>query len=319
MEVVALQQYGFDNAVASLGTSLTEEQATLITRYAEQVILLYDSDQAGQNATARAIPILEKAGLQVKVLKIRDAKDPDEFLKKFGADKFKLLLEESSNRVEYQLNAIFKKYDLKVDEQKIRYVQEAADLLCTLDSSIKREVYGGRVAESAGITPEAMKLEVSKAFKRRIAREKKKQEKIDLAPVQALQPKERSIRYDNMKSALAEESVFAQALREPALLDICRDLQAEQFSVELFGRVYDQLRKRHSTGMEVSLAVLEDVTAQEASHLAGICQKQTGPVNETAFRDCVKIIAGQKSRQVSSDDDLLALRNKLKESKGTNS
>ena len=318
IDVVALHQYGFDNAVASLGTSLTEEQAALMTRYAEQIVLLYDGDQAGQNATQRAIPILEKAGLQVKVLKMRDAKDPDEFLKKFGADKFKLLLEESANRIEYQLNAIRRKYDLREDDQKIRYVQESAELICTLDGSVKREVYGGRVAEAAGITPDAMKMEINKAFKRRVAMEKKKQEKQDLAPMKALQPKDRSIRYDNMKSALAEETVLAQSLREPALLDVCRELAPEQFSVELMGRVYRQLRQRHSMGLEVSLGVLEDLTAEEASHLAGICQRQTGPVNETAFRDCVKIILDeQQSRGVKSDDDLLALRNKFRESKGT--
>ena len=318
VDVVALHQYGFDNAVASLGTSLTEEQAALITRYAEQVILLYDGDQAGQNAAQRAIPILEKAGLRVKVLQLHDAKDPDEFLKKFGADRFKLLLSESSNRVEYQLNAIRSKYDLRVDDQKIHYVQEAAELICTLDSSVKREVYGNRVAESAGISADAMKLEITKAQKRWSAREKKKQEKIDLAPVRALQPKERSIHYDNMRSALAEESVIAQVLREPALLDSCKMLNAQQFSVELFGKVYAQLQQRYAQGMGVSLSVLEELSAQEAAHLAGICQKQTGTVNETAFRDCVKIIQGNRQgRNISNDDDLLAFQNKLKESKGT--
>lgn len=318
IDVVTLHQFGFDNAVASLGTSLTEDQVTLLSRYTEEVILTYDGDEAGQRAAKRAIPMLEKAGIKVRVLQVKDAKDPDEFLQKFGADKFKLLLEDSSNRVEYQINAIRGKYDLRIDDQKIQYVQEAAELICTLDSSVKREVYGGRVAESAGITPEAMKLEVDKAYKLRSAREKKKQEKIDLAPVKALQPKERSIRYDNMKSALAEETVIAQTLREPALLDTCRTLTGEQFSVNLFGRVYDQLQNRHSQGLGVALGVLEDLTAEEASHLAGICQKQSGPVNETAFRDCVKLILGQKqSRSVDSDDDLLALRNKLKESKGT--
>ncbi len=318
VDVVALHQYGFDNAVASLGTSLTDEQAALITRYVEQVILLYDSDKAGENATARAIPILEKAGLRVKVLHVQDAKDPDEFLKKFGADKFRLLLEDSANRVEYQLNAIRKQYDLTIDDQKIRYVQDSAELISTLESSIQREVYGGRVAEAAGISMDAMKLEVNKAFKRRIAREKKKQEKIDLEPMKALQPKDRSIRYDNIKSALAEESVLAQAMREPALLDICGGLTPEQFSVALFGRVFSQLQKRHKQGMEVSLGVLEDLSPEESAHLAGICQRLSGPVNETAFRDCVKtILSKNQSREVQSDDALMALRNKYKESKGT--
>ena len=318
VDVVALHQYGFDNAVASLGTALTEEQAALITRYTEQVILLYDSDKAGQNATQRAIPILEKAGLRVKVLHVQDAKDPDEFLKKFGPDKFRLLLAESSDRVEYQLNVIRAKYDLRIDEQKVRYVQESAELICTLDSAIKREVYGGRVAEAAGISADAMKLEVNKAFKQRVYREKKKEEKTALDPMKALQPKERSIRYDNMKSALAEEGILAQILREPALLDSCGSLTGEQFSVPLLGKVFTQLRQRHSKGMEVSLRVLEDLSAEEMSHLAGVSQKHTGPVNETAFRDCIKIVLGeQQSRRVSTDDDLLAFRNKLKESKGT--
>ena len=136
--------------------------------------------------------------------------------------------------------------------------------------------------------------------------------------MKALQPKDRSIRYDNMRSALAEETVIAQALRDSALLDTCQKLTPEHFSVTLFGKVYGQMQKRHSRGMDLSLGVLEDLTPEEASHLAGICQKQSGPVNETAFRDCVNIILQeQQSRRVTTDDDLLALRNKLKESKGT--
>ena len=196
-------------------------------------------------------------------------------------------------------------------------MQEAAELIASLDSSVKREVYGIRVAESAGISPDAMKLEVEKARKRRVNRDKKKQEQIDLAPVRALQPKDRSIRYDNVKSALAEENVLAQIMHEPALLDICGVLTGDHFSVALFGRVFSQLQKRHKQGLDISFGVLEDLTPEEGSHLAGICQRQEGPVNETAFRDCVKtILAENQSRDVQSDDDLLALRNKLKESKG---
>ena len=317
IDVVTLHQFGFDNAVASLGTSLTEDQVTLLSRYTDEVILTYDGDEAGQRAAKRAIPMLEKAGIKVRVLQVKDAKDPDEFLQKFGADKFRLLLEDCSNRVEYQINAIRKKYDLRIDDQKIQYVQEAAELIASLDSSVKREVYGIRVAESAGISPDAMKLEVEKARKRRVNRDKKKQEQIDLAPVRALQPKDRSIRYDNVKSALAEENVLAQIMHEPALLDICGVLTGDHFSVALFGRVFSQLQKRHKQGLDISFGVLEDLTPEEGSHLAGICQRQEGPVNETAFRDCVKtILAENQSRDVQSDDDLLALRNKLKESKG---
>ena len=318
IDVVALHQYGFDNAVASLGTSLTEDQATLLTRYTEQVVLIYDGDEAGQRATQRAIPILEKAGIGVKVLQIRDAKDPDEFLKKFGADRFKLLLEGSANRVEYQLAAIAKKYDIKEDDQRVKFIQESAELICTLGSAVQREVYGNRIADAASISYDAMKMEVSKAFKRRISREKKQQEKIDLAPARAIQPKSRSIRYDNVKSAMAEETLLAMVMKEPALMEQTKQLTQACFSCPLLGRVFDQFCLRYAQGLELSPAVLEDLTGEETSHIAAISQRQQGPVNETAFADCVRTVLQEyQASSVSTEDDLLKMRDKLKERKGT--
>ena len=317
MDAIALHQYGFDCAVASLGTALTEDGAALLSRYTDQVVLIYDGDAAGQNATQRAIPILEKAGLQVKVLQMRDAKDPDEFLKKFGADRFKLLLEESSNRVEYQLAAILKKYDLRDDDQKVKYLQESAELIGSLGSSVQREVYAGRVAEAAKISLDAMKLEVQRAYKRRQARQKKQQEKIDLAPARNLQPKSRTIRYDNMKSAMAEEMLLALVLQEPALLDQTAGLTPEMFSSQVLGRVYAQLRQRHREGLEVNLSGLTDFTSEEMSHIAGLVQRNQGPVNEQALLDCVRTIQREyQTGKVETEADLLALRDKMKERKG---
>lgn len=316
MDAIALHQYGFDCAVASLGTALTEDGANLLSRYTEQVVLIYDGDEAGQNATQRAIPILEKAGLQVKVLKMRDAKDPDEYLKKFGADRFRILLEESANRVEYQLNAILKKYDLRDDEQKVQYLQESAGLIGSLGSAVQREVYGGRVAEAAGISEDAMRLEVNRALKRRTYQEKKKQEKIDLSPARNLQPKEKSIRYSNLRSARAEEMIIAQVLREPALFAQIPDLQPEIFSSEFLGRAFRQLRDRYHQGLDVSLGGLSDFTAEEMSHLAGISQQQ-GPVNERSLQDCANIIREEYQKsQTKTEDDLMRFREKLQKSKG---
>ena len=317
MDAIALHQYGFDCAVASLGTALTEDGANLLSRYTDQVVLIYDGDAAGQNATQRAIPILEKAGLQVKVLQMRDAKDPDEFLKKYGADRFKLLLEESSNRVEYQLTAILKKYDLRDDDQRVKYLQESAGLISTLGSSVQREVYAGRVAEVAKISLDAMKLEVNRAYKRRQYQEKKKQEKIDLSPAKNLQPKSRAIRYDNLKSAMAEEMMLSLVLREPALLDKTRDLSAGMFSSELLGRAYDQLSSRYQQGLDVTLSGLTDFEPEEMSHIAGILQRQDGPVNEQALLDCVGTIREEYQKaHTESADDLMRLRDKRHKSKG---
>ena len=317
IDVVALHQYGFDNAVASLGTSLTEDQAALLSRYTEQVVLIYDGDAAGQRATQRAIPILEKAGIDVKVMQLKDAKDPDEYLKKFGADRFKNLLEESSNRVEYQLRAITKKYDLGDDDARVKYIAEVAEFISTLPSAVQREVYGTRAAEAAGISFEAMKIEANKAFKRRMAREKKKQEKIDLAPARNLQPHSRNFHYDNIKSAMAEETVIAMALKEPALLDQTGILSQGHFSSELLGRVFDQLIRRHTEGYEISIGILTDFTSEEMAHVAGISQRQQGPVSEQAFQDCIRTILDEHGRaNVDSDADIMALRNKMKERKG---
>ena len=317
MDAIALHQYGFDCAVASLGTALTADGATLLSKYTEQVVLIYDGDAAGQNATQRAIPILEKAGLKVKVLQMQGAKDPDEFLKKFGADKFRLLLEGSSNRIEYQLNAIRKKYDISVDDQKVQYVHDCALLIASLDSPIKREIYGKRVAETASISENAVAMEVEKARKNRVYREKKAQEKIDLAPAQAFQRRGASkVPYNNVKSGVAEQGLMAMAIREPALLHLVADLKAEEFSVPLFGRVFTQLLERYRQGLEISLAGLTDLSEDEMSHMAGIVYQQD-VVNEDAFRDCIRTIRTEhQSTQVSSEDDLLAFRNKLKERKG---
>ena len=316
MDAIALHQYGFDSAVASLGTSLTEEHAVLLSRYTENVVLIYDGDEAGQRAAQRAIPMLEKAGLSIKVLQLKDAKDPDEYLKKFGADKFQLLLNDSSNRVEYQLNAIRKKYDLKIDEERVKFIDEAAEFVSTLTNAVQREIYGNRVAEAAGISFEALKIEVNKAFKRRMARERKKQERIDLAPANNLQPKSRTIRYDNIKSAMAEETVLSMVLKSPALLDQTGELKPRHFSSELLGRVYGQFLARYGEGLDVNLSGLE-LSGEEMSHIAGIAHRQTGPVNEQALSDCVRTILSEyRKSNVSSEDDLLALREKMKERKG---
>ena len=317
MDAIALHQYGFDCAVASLGTALTADGAALLSKYTEQVVLIYDGDTAGQNATQRAIPILEKAGLKVKVLQMQGAKDPDEFLKKFGADKFKLLLEGSSNRIEYQLNAIRKKYDISLDDQKVQYVHDCALLIASLDSPIKREIYGKRVAEAATLSENAVAMEVEKARKNRLHREKKAQEKIDLAPAQAFQRRGASkVPYNNVKSGVAEQGLMAMAIREPALLHWAAELKAEEFSVPLFGRVFTQLMERYQKGLEISLAALVDLSEDEMSHMAGIVYQQD-VVKEDAFRDCIRTIHTEhQSTQVSTEEDLLAFRNKLKERKG---
>ncbi len=316
MDAIALHQYGFDSAVASLGTALTQDQVALLARYTDQVVLIYDGDEAGQNATRRALPMLERSGLQIRVLAIQGAKDPDEYLQKFGADRFKLLLDGAENQMEYQIAALARKYDITQDSQKVEFLQAAADLLAEVGSGVEREVYGGRIAQAAGVSYDTLKLEIDKAARRAGRRAKKKQERIDLAPAERLRPKDRSIRYDNVRSAVAEEGLLGQVLREPALLALV-DLSPEEFSCPLLGRCFAALRDRYRQGLQVNLGALEGFTPEEAAHLAGVAQRQSGPVSEAALADYTAIIRGEhQAAEVQRPEDLLALRDAMRKRKG---
>jgi DNA primase len=163
---------------------------------------------------------------------MQGAKDPDEFLKKYGADRFRLLLEQSENQAEYRLDSLKRKYDLTQDEQRVEFLREAAVLVASFPNAVMREIYGTRAAsEAAGVTPEAMKVEVSKAYRKRLAQEKRAQEKIDLSPAAAAAAEAAlGIRYDNVKSAMAEEGLLRMVLKEPSLLSRPERPLPEQFS-----------------------------------------------------------------------------------------
>ena len=317
MDAISLHQYGFDCAVASLGTSLTEEHAAILAKYVPEVVLTYDGDEAGQNATRRAIPMLEKVGLRVKVLRMQGAKDPDEFLKKYGADRFSLLLDKSENQAEYQLESLKRKYDLTDDEQRVEFLQKAAQLISTFPSAVQREIYGARAAEAAGISADAMKLEVTKAYKKRRAIEQKKQREIDLSPARQQQPLVRSIRYDNVRSAVAEEGLLRMLLKEPELIPTVR-LPGEHCSVPLFGHVLELLRERFAHGQPVTLGALEGtLSREEMEHLTMVVNRKDMTVSEQAMDDYIRTIEEEYTRtHCRGGDTLLQMARQKKETGG---
>jgi len=307
MDTIALHQAGFDCAVASLGTALTADHAQLLSRYTKEAVIAYDGDGAGVAAAQRAIPLLEKAGLKVKVLQMRGAKDPDEFIKAYGKDAFAKLLDESTNHIEYRLEKIRSKYDLKDDGQRIEFLREATGLIASLSSAVEREVYGGRAAQAAGISAEAMAQEVKKELRRRIHRENKKQERRDLAPAANMQPNQKGMRYDNVRSAAAEEGVLRLVLLEPLLLEQTDGLTGAEFSAPLLGKVFDLLRDRHADGRAVNLGGLAGtLTAEEMSHLARITDR---PENlghaQRALKDYIAIIRMERMKQQGGTDEEL--------------
>lgn len=302
MDTITMHQYGFDCAVASLGTSLTDQQAAMLKKYTNQMVLCYDGDQAGQNAAKRAIGILEKTGIAVKVLRMQGAKDPDEFLRKYGAERFKKLLGDSEDQAVYQLETIRRKHDVSSDEGKVEYLQEAAAFIATLSSAVEREVYCTRVAEIAGVQADAVKLEANRAYKRRLSVQKKKQERENLRPVSAVQPTVSGLKYDNVKSAVAEEGLLGQLMLEPALMDQVRDLQPGDFSSELLGRVYGWMLERWKQGLGCSMPALEGAfSPEEVSLIARIFQDKAGTVNEQAMRDYITVIQTEASKRGSKD------------------
>ena len=317
MDAIALHQYGFDCAVASLGTALTEEHAQLLAKYTNQVVLTYDGDEAGQNATRRAIPILERAGLQIKILRMQGAKDPDEYLKKFGPDKFRVLLDRSENQAEYRLLSLQNQYDLSQDDQRVAFLKEAAFLISTFSNAVEREVYGARAAEAASITPDAMKLEIGRAFRRRKAMERKKQEKADLDVVAQLQPKEKGLRYDKPASAAAEELLLAQLLKEPELLPTVK-LLPQQFSSQLLGKAFGLMLQLQEEGRPVQLSSLSgEFTAEEMNHLTAVSRRNDSLVSETVVRDCAGKIRDEYEKSLcAGEESLLSRQARLKAKKG---
>ncbi len=313
MDAIALHQYGFDCAVASLGTSLTQEHADLLSKYTSQVVLTYDGDKAGQNATQRAIPMLEKTGLKVRILRMQGAKDPDEFLKKYGADRFKLLLEGCEDQAQYRLVSLQKQFDLSVSEQKVEFARKAAELISTYASAVQREIYGVKAAEMAGLTPEVMSLEIKKAYKRRLAMEKKAQEKRELEIAAARQPKTKEIRYDNLRSAMAEEVLIRMLQRDPSLFQRAKSIDESYFSVPMFGRVFATWLENWKEDIPLSTGALGEILdSGEMSHLSRVLQNNDVTVSETAFDDCVRILREEGNKT----EDLMALQARLKQKKG---
>jgi DNA primase len=293
-----------------------------MARYTENVVIAYDGDAAGVKASDRAITILDRAGLGVKVLRMRDAKDPDEFIQTFGADAFRRLLTESENHIAYRLMEIQGKSDLKTDDGRLVYLGTATKLLSELDNSAEREVYGRRVAASAGVSFEAVESEVKKLIKARRSAENKKRRREEMHPAAAIQPAERSLRYENSYSAIAEEGVIGCLIADPALIKTARaqGLAEEEFTSELLKKVYSWLLRRESDNGDIALTTLLSVLEKpEAGRIIEIVQRPLStPNGDKALGDYIGKIRTERLKSQAADEaGLLELsRRRYKETKG---
>ena len=316
IDVVSLHQAGFDSAVASLGTSLTAEQARLISRYTDRVVIAYDNDAAGQKAAQRAIAILEKLDLKVRVLQMSGAKDPDEFIKLKGPEAFAKLIEGSENQMEYRLGQIAGKYDLSVDAQKLDYLREVTDLLARRPSAAEREIYARRIAAALGIGPAVLLGDID-ARRKRILRAAEKAEGRGRARGA---PLERSaVRYDDPASAVAEEGVIRLLYLEPDLASSPRLPAAEEFSSPELGHVYTVLLTRLREGRSVSADVLGgELEQKELSLLVDILQKPEALANSArAMDDYINRIRARRRDREQGLDPMQIYQQRKKELENT--
>ena len=317
IDVVSLHQAGFDSAVASLGTSLTPEQARLISRYTNEVIIAYDNDGAGIKASQRAIGILEKLDIKVKVLRVTGAKDPDEFIKLKGADAFRALLEASENQIDYRLRTVTAKYDLSVDEQKVEFLKEASDLVARLPGAVERQVYAMRVASLAGVSADVVAKEAERRRKRLVSQAVRASEREQTRPERQTQPEAKELRYDDPASAAAEQGVIRLLYLEPELVKSPLLPESGEFSSPALAHIYGEIASRLRRGDAVTTATLGSaLTQQEMSLLVDILQKpETLSRAESALSDYTHRIRERRELR-EQGTDLRALAQKLREKRG---
>ena len=238
MDVIALHQAGFDNAVAACGSAFTQEQARLLSRYTDDIIVTLDADEAGQKATNKTIEILKSTGIKIRVLRITDAKDPDEFIKKFGNEKFRMLIEGANNDIEYKLSSAKSKFDLSTDDGKLSALKMAAQILANTDDSIARDLYTGRIADEFGVSKDVLTRQISLIFKSRVSNEKKQRIEKEIKRSSTSDRVNPERKY-NTRSAIAEETIISLLMSDPSLYEYINErIKPSDFITKFNSRVF---------------------------------------------------------------------------------
>ena len=266
LDAISMHQAGFSTAVAGCGTALTAEQVKLLSEYADEVVLCYDSDEAGQKATRRAIELLSASPLKVSVLKLPDAKDPDEFIKKYGAERFKMLLDGSSGAIESELSQVRARYDIATADGRLGYLRDAISILAGRITPTERDVYAGRLAEETNVEKAAILAQLDGAVRARSRRAAKQRERELLSEGAGAQIR---IPYSQggqkaLGVAFAEQQIVAAILKNPALLRIAQPrLRADAFLDAGMGRAYALLCEKAARGEYLDLSAISEELPDE--------------------------------------------------------
>lgn len=305
MDVIALNQAGFTNAVATLGTALTNEQAVLMKRYADEVIICYDADGAGQKATARAIDILRNAGLPIKILTVPSGKDPDEFIRSKGENgpaAFKLLIEKCGNDIEYRLMKLKENYNLNTTDGKVAFLNEAVKIVATIESPIERDVFASKLCAELEIDKNAFNDQIAK-IKRRGRRENIKKETRQIQyELNGQNDKINKEHYKKPRSSSAEEALLVYLINNPDYANsISERVTPDKFSNSLIKRYYEYVLSKIKSGYEPLTSVSSDFNSDEVSYLYKLIST-TIPAASTreAVEEYINVI-NEESNKLTSD------------------
>lgn len=319
MDVISMHQAGFDSAVASLGTALTEQQCNILARLGKkEVILSYDSDEAGQRAASRAINLLSAVGVQSRVLKMDDAKDPDEFIKKFGAEAFKSLIEKSSGAIEYQLDKLSAGLDLQSDDGRAAYAKNSVQLLAQISNNLDRAVAISRVAKTAGIPADTIRGVVENQITINTRVQKKKEQSELTRPVQDRINPDRT-RFP--KEEGAERGIICFLYHNPDKLGNIMGRLTGEFVTEFNKRVFNFLLGMIESGTPPDISLFnEEFAPAEMGRISEILDNTLFANNKEVLSDYIEVINNHSITQNGetdklSDTELLAKMQKLKEKK----
>ena len=310
MDVIALHAAGFENAVATLGTAITAEQARVFARYTKKVVISYDSDEAGQRAANRAMQLLGEVGLEVRVLRVPDAKDPDEYIRKHGADKFRRVLEGSRSGFQYKLEGVLAKYDMNDAEQKIRAGEECCQLISTYSSAVEREVYLGQVAKLLALPPDVLRNRMEHMLRKRIRDRKEEERRTAQATIRSVGDRVNPDAIKDVQAASAEETVLGLMLMYPeyrtAAADGSAGLAPDDFFTAFGRRAFEALVELQRSAQGYSMPVLEQTfSPDEVGRLQRMeMRRRTLAENgQEVFRAAVDTLKQARERRADRENE----------------
>ena len=303
MDVISLHQAGFENTVAPLGTAFTTEQANLLSRYTKEIVLMLDADAAGQKAVRRASELLENTGLSVRVVVVPDGKDPDEYIKKNGKERFAALLEGAVSDMEYKLLTAAKDINLDNEDGKLKYLAAAAEIIAASDDIMTRDIYIGRLSEKYGVSRTALTARIDELRKRN-RRQKQKKEISDIIRPKFTKDDINPERRKSVKGTAAEETLIAVLLKNPDFYKIAAEkLPPEKMLTSLNRRIYETILSVLERGGTLDIsAFAEKLLPAEIGYLVSLQNSEKAGKNpEIVLKDCIGVILEEDMLLESSE------------------